>query len=70
VKVGDLVKIENKGWRYGGEVGIILQTFSMMRSVEQKANGAPEPFAFKVWVSKGKVIAKLAKQMEVVSENR
>jgi len=70
VKIGDLVKIENKGWRYGGEVGIILQSFPMVRSVEQKASGAPEPFAFKVWVSKGKVISKLAKQMVVISEDR
>lgn len=70
MKVGDLVKIESKGWRCGGEVGIILQSFPMVRSVEQEFSGAPEPFAFKVLVSKGRIISKMAKQMEVVSESR
>ena len=70
MKVGDLVKIENKGWRHGGELGIILQSFPMMRTVEQEARGVPEPIAFKVWVSRGKVISKLSKQLELISESR
>jgi len=70
VKVGDLVKLHETGWRHGGEVGIILRAFPMMRTVEQEANGAPEPVAFKVWVSQGKILSKLRKQMEVISESR
>ena len=69
VKVGDLVKLHDTGWRYGGEVGIIVREFPMLRTVEQQASGAPEPFAFKVLVSQGKIISKLKKQMEVVNEN-
>ena len=69
MKVGDLVKINNTSWKYSGEIGIILQTFPLVRSVEQEASGAPEPFAFKVLMSCGKIISKLRNQIEVVNEN-
>ena len=68
MKVGDLVKLHDTGWRYGGEVGIIVNVFPISQTVKQKEKDY-KPFAFKVLISRGKLISKLRDQMEVVNEN-
>ena len=68
MKVGDLVKIKDTGWRHGGEIGIIVKSFPMAQSVKQKEENR-QPYGFKVLLSKGRLISKLRKQMEVISEN-
>ena len=69
MKVGDLVRLHDTGWRYGGEVGIIVNVFPISQTVKQKEEDY-KPFAFKVLLSQGKLISKLRDQMEVVSESR
>ena len=69
MKVGDLVKINDTGWIYGGELGIIVKEFPMAQSVKQKEENH-QPYGFKILLSRGKIISKLRKQMEVVSESR
>ncbi len=69
MKIGDLVKLHDTGWRYGGEVGIIVNSFPIAQTVEQKEKSY-QPFAFKVLISRGKVISKLRDQMKVISESR
>ena len=69
MKVGDLVKLHDTGWRYGGEVGIIVNSFPISQTVKQKEKSY-KPFAFKVLLSRGKVISKLRDQMEVLNESR
>ena len=68
MKVGDLVKLHDTGWRYGGEVGIIVNVFPISQTVKQKEEDY-KPFAFMVLLSRGIVISKLRDQMEVVNEN-
>ena len=68
MKVGDLIKIKDTGWRHGGEIGIIVKSFPMAQSVKQKEENY-QPYGFKVLLSKGRLISKLRKQMEVISEN-
>ena len=68
MKVGDLVKIKDTGWRHGGDIGIIVKSFPMAQTVKQKEENQ-RPYGFKVLLSKGQLISKLRKQMEVLSEN-
>ena len=70
MKVGDLVKLHEIGWRYGGEIGILVKAFPLERTVREKEMGVPEPFGFKVLLSGGRIVTKLRKQMEVVNESR
>ena len=70
MKVGDLVKLHDTGWRYGGEIGILVKAYPLERTVPEKEMGAPEPYGFKVMLSRGRIVTKLRKQMEVVSESR
>ncbi len=70
MKVGDLVKLHEIGWRYGGEIGILVKSYPIERTVQEKEMGAPEPYGFKVMLSGGRIVTKLRKQMEVVSESR
>ena len=69
MKVGDLVMLHDTGWRYGGEVGIIVNVFPISQTVKQKEEDH-KPFAFKVLLAQGKLISKLRGQMEVISESR
>ena len=50
MKIGDLVKLHDTGWRYGGEVGIIVNVFPISQTVKQKEEDY-KPFAFKVLTS-------------------
>ena len=68
MKVGDLVKIKDTGWRHGGDIGIIVKSFPMAQRVNQKEENQ-RPYGFKVLLSKGQLISKLRKQMEVLNEN-
>ena len=69
MKIGDLVKLHDTGWRYGGEVGIIVNVFPISQTVKQKEKDY-KPFAFKVLLSRGKLVSKLRDHMEVISESR
>lgn len=70
MKVGDLVKLHEIGWRYGGEIGILIKAYPLERTVLEKETGGPEPFGYKVLLSRGRIVTKLRKQMEVVGESR
>ena len=70
MKVGDLVKLHEIGWRYGGEIGILIKAYPLERTVQEKEMGEPEPFGYKVLLSRGRIVTKLRKQMEVVGESR
>ena len=70
MKVGDLVKLHEIGWRYGGEIGILIKAYPLERTVQEKEMGESEPFGYKVLLSRGRIVTKLRKQMEVVGESR
>lgn len=55
MKVGDLIKVKDTHWRESGRIGIIISELNN------------KGFAFKVLLSNGKILPKLANQIDLIS---